>query len=871
MCEDCSPPQPFSHGISKTLALFPWLKELGRIQNEEEKVGSKCSCCEACLEKEFLSPYVVLKPSLSDLEYTQNGNLITEPGDEDRIADGNDLDQIRSVSVVHREDEAEVDNDCSVSVPNFGLREMEEAGNGDFFVIEQFKDHNGIEEKSEEENIISEGNEELGLRKHVAETEQESGEGDGLNTMEDFISGEKMGQFCEEQDSSIEVPPQHLEFFVGHGGYRLIPVESADSETDESQSNSSVGEKDDDENHVVNLCPESGGNRRVEAGLSALEINEEAKFSMIESMEIEEDENSLIFHPKECDLVREVYEHVEHQTSTIHTYDSDVPAVTEDSLQMPINEIEAEVSIGTEIPDVEHTDEFQNQEILPPYTSIDDDPSTSFGKPQTLIKPEKNHSDRTPKQCCKQVEEELVDVKIMSVEVQVNVMNNQTSLGSELNDIEEERVPDTPTSIENLHLLHKKLLLLEKRESGTEESLDGSMISEFEGVDGVNAIEHLKTALKAERKASHALYAELEEERSASAVAASQTMAMINRLQEEKAAMQMEALQYQRMMEEQSEYDQEALQLLNELMVKREREKEEVERELEVYRKRVLEYESKEKMRILRRSRDGSGGGGGGGSSCNRSESSFACSSNAGDSDGLSIDLNQEAKEEDGFDQENGNHPNTPVDAVLNLEESLANFEQERLSILEQLKVLEERLFTFDDDDDDGEEEQHFGDIRPIEEYYKENGKHDFGGAEANGVGNGFQKEMNGKHHQEEIRLVGGKGKRLLPLFDATSAESEATEENGHVSGFHSDVFEASAVKKIELENKSPAIEEEVDHLYERLQALEADREFLKHCISSMKKGEKGMDLLQEILQHLRDLRNVDHRVKNLSDGTLLV
>lgn len=61
-------------------------------------------------------------------------------------------------------------------------------------------------------------------------------------------------------------------------------------------------------------------------------------------------------------------------------------SVTEDCLQMPINEIEPEVSIGTEIPDVEHTDEFQNQEILPPYTSIDDDHSTSFGKPQTREK-----------------------------------------------------------------------------------------------------------------------------------------------------------------------------------------------------------------------------------------------------------------------------------------------------------------------------------------------------------------------------------------------------------------------------------------------------------------------------------------------------
>ena len=81
------------------------------------------------------------------------------------------------------------------------------------------------------------------------------------------------------------------------------------------------------------------------------------------------------------------------------------------------------------------------------------------------------------------------------------------------------------------------------------------------------------------------LYAELEEERSAVAIAATQMMAMINMLQEEKAAMQMEALQYQRMMEEQSEYDQEALQLLNELVTKRE--KQELERELELC---VFEY-----------------------------------------------------------------------------------------------------------------------------------------------------------------------------------------------------------------------------------------------------------------------------------------
>ncbi|KAL9142116.1 hypothetical protein ABFS82_14G147700 [Erythranthe guttata] len=80
------------------------------------------------------------------------------------------------------------------------------------------------------------------------------------------------------------------------------------------------------------------------------------------------------------------------------------------------------------------------------------------------------------------------------------------------------------------------------------------------------------------------LYKELEEERKSAAISANQTMAMINKLQQEKSAMQMEALHYQRTMEEQSEHDQEALQLLNDLVSKREREKRELEKELEMYR-----------------------------------------------------------------------------------------------------------------------------------------------------------------------------------------------------------------------------------------------------------------------------------------------
>ncbi|KAI5677824.1 hypothetical protein M9H77_08774 [Catharanthus roseus] len=554
------------------------------------------------------------------------------------------------------------------------------------------------------------------------------------------------------------------------------------------------------------------------------DYSEKEKYAVLESMEMEEDENSLVFHAKEC-----------YSVSAQSTDDFEAMEATEheeknsgDAHQLNANETDAEVSIGTEIPDLDATDDIQNEDIVFSYDSNLENPSTSSAG----FNLGDNHD-----------EHDAVELR---------------SLSMELNGIEEEKVPDTPTSIDSLNSLHKKLLLLEKKDSGTEDSLDGSIISEIEGGDGVATVERLKSVLRNERKALQALYLELEEERSASAVAANQTMAMINRLQEEKAQMQMEALQYQRMMEEQSEYDQEALQLLNELMVKREKEKQELEKELEVYRRKVLEYETKEKMKMLRRSKDGSA----------RSGFSSASCSNAEDSDGVSIDLNQEAKEVESFytnTQECSSNHNTPVDSVLNLEESLADFEVERLSILEQLKVLEEKLMTLDEDED-VDHEQNFECLSPTHHLHEENGHHHHHvNGVANGHANGYSKE---KNQQERRMIIGSKGKSLLPLFDAMDDENGDMIINGSGNGFETNgIHHDLDMKALELENKKLYIEEEVDHLFERLQALEADREFLKHCISSLKKGDKGMDLLQEILQHLRDLRNVELRAKNFTDG----
>jgi hypothetical protein len=119
------------------------------------------------------------------------------------------------------------------------------------------------------------------------------------------------------------------------------------------------------------------------------------------------------------------------------------------------------------------------------------------------------------------------------------------------------------------------------------EPSDGSLTDDIEGE---SSLENVKKQLELNKKSMAALYKEVEEERSASAIAASQTMAMINRLQEEKAAMQMEALQYLRMMEQQADHDHEAIQNLHDLLTEREKELLDMDAELANCR-RLLESE----------------------------------------------------------------------------------------------------------------------------------------------------------------------------------------------------------------------------------------------------------------------------------------
>lgn len=94
----------------------------------------------------------------------------------------------------------------------------------------------------------------------------------------------------------------------------------------------------------------------------------------------------------------------------------------------------------------------------------------------------------------------------------------------------------------------------------------------------------LKRELEESQAIRAALYVELDKERNAAATAADEAMSMILRLQEEKASVEMESRQYQRMIEEKSAYDAEEMNILKEIVLRREREKHFLEKEVEAYR-----------------------------------------------------------------------------------------------------------------------------------------------------------------------------------------------------------------------------------------------------------------------------------------------
>lgn len=99
-----------------------------------------------------------------------------------------------------------------------------------------------------------------------------------------------------------------------------------------------------------------------------------------------------------------------------------------------------------------------------------------------------------------------------------------------------------------------------------------------------NNIRMLEVALEEEKAARAALILELEKERAAAASAADEAMSMISRLHQDKASVEMESRQYQRMIEEKCDYDEEEMNILKEILFRREMENHFLEKKIEEYR-----------------------------------------------------------------------------------------------------------------------------------------------------------------------------------------------------------------------------------------------------------------------------------------------
>ncbi|KAJ4826702.1 hypothetical protein Tsubulata_023391 [Turnera subulata] len=882
MCLDCLASRPNRGsddpvGITRRIAFISWVSK-GNLEDEE--MMQRCSCCDENLSRDLCPPYLMFKPSWGSLKYTEKGGLVIEMMDEESdgkeskessktdgflqyTEDANDL--CRSNEEEQLSDGVAADEHQILSdVGSFGLKDA--------------ADEECSRSESNSECDETEGNEDhkAGSLDIAEPARMKSGQ---------QLFGEAVNPNCLVGDDSLEFISFDFETSHDSESRRLIPVELIDSSTTANHGSCNLSAGDMRQVQHINDV-DSLSQIETKAGVQKeeaffLDADKENMFrAEMQNTDMDSDEGFKISALNTEKKIQEAAVNTSKQViasqedpalsiSDKHVEaaetdrPSDLPGQEEEKKGLNLLVEQTESKHFPEMPDNTISQLESKESDL--YACPQEDHSHKCGNGEEFLNGSESYmvANESGPDCSKKTSQEA---KMVSAEKNPGGVNHHSSVRLENNEVEEEKFPETPTSTDSIHFLHKKFLMFEKRESGTEDSLDGSVVSEMDSSDPVSTIERLKTAVKAERKALSALYAELEEERSASAIAANQTMAMITRLQEEKAAMQMEALQYQRMMEEQSEYDQEALQLLNELMVKREKEKQELEKELEIYRKKVLDYEAKERVRMVKRLKDGS----------TRSRNSSATCSMADDIEGLSIDLNREAEFEDGSVNENeeSNKDGTPADDVTNLQEialdcvkqmsalddSLAEFEEERLSILDQLKVLEEKLITLganelnDDMSSAGHSSKYS--VERFDESYK------LYTPEENGISESLSKDK----LNPDRKTMASMAKSLLPLLDAAENETE----EGLVFGGNEESeiveMETSSACNFELDSKKLAIEEEVDHVYERLQALEADREFLKHCMSSIQKGDKGMDLLQEILQHLRDLKAVELSMRNLND-----
>ncbi|KAK4792500.1 hypothetical protein SAY86_022935 [Trapa natans] len=118
----------------------------------------------------------------------------------------------------------------------------------------------------------------------------------------------------------------------------------------------------------------------------------------------------------------------------------------------------------------------------------------------------------------------------------------------------------------------------------------GLFVDSVARVQTENEIVALREMVSSQQEATQDLLSELEEERNASSSAANEAMSMILRLQREKAEVEMEARQFKRLAEEKMGHDQDEMLALEELLYKREQSIQSLNFEIQAYKHRMMSY-----------------------------------------------------------------------------------------------------------------------------------------------------------------------------------------------------------------------------------------------------------------------------------------
>ncbi|TKY52711.1 myosin-binding protein 4 [Spatholobus suberectus] len=351
-------------------------------------------------------------------------------------------------------------------------------------------------------------------------------------------------------------------------------------------------------------------------------------------------------------------------------------------------------------------------------------------------------------------------------------------------------------------------------ESGLE-SLDESNITEIEGESNVD---RLRRQIEYYMKCMDALQKELEEERNASAVATNEAMSMITRLQEEKAALQMEALQYLRMMEEQAEYDNDELEKVNDLLTEKEKEIQDLEAELEFYRSNMADDEPMV-LNMHKENRDLKGENvtvqNTGVHNITNTVSNFSSSKNA--------------------------EVSIVCDEAVTGGTPFSEFEEEKEYISQCLKNLETKLHQISLSAPNDRPE-----------------KLEVSKSNQQGASNGEGPQLDG---HEETDLSTQKNINMLKgnhIDKDGSAGSDGDDCSLSVKNNHStSPGPKISVPRREVELELVALENEISDLNDRLEALEFDHDLVEHLTNSLQNGNGGKQFIQDIAHRLHELRKI--------------